>query len=427
MKVTLLSSAPGFSSCDVLVLGAGIVGVSTALHLQARGRRVWLVDRDEPGQGTSYGNAGLIERSSVVPYAFPHDIARLLRYGCNRQPDVHYQLAALPRMAAWLWRYWRESSPARLARAGADMLPLIERCVDEHDVLIQAGGLQSLVRARGWVEVYRDQAAFEAARHATRALQRYRLAYDVLDADLLREREPGLGEAAVGGIHWLDPKTVTDPGALVQGYARLFTQRGGRLVRADAGSLAQRGSGWSLAGSGGETLTASEVVVALGPDAADVFRPLGYRFPLAHKRGYHLHFRPGAGAPALEHPVCDALGGYVLAPMRQGIRLTTGVELAREGSPPMPVQLNRARAIAQRIYPLGDAVEPEPWMGRRPCLPDMRPIIGPAPRHRGLWFNFGHAHHGLTLGPVSGRLLAEMMTQTPVFADPEPYAADRFC
>lgn len=413
-------------SYDVLVLGAGIVGVSTALHLQARGRRVCLIDKDEPGNGTSYGNAGLIERSSVVPYAFPHGFSQLLRYGLNRESDVHYQWAALPGLATWLWRYWRESAPVPLAQAGADMLPLIERCVDEHDALIQAAGLQSLIKAQGWIEMYRNQAAFELARQGMKDLERYQLAYDILDADGLHEREPGLGDAAVGGIHWLDPKTVSDPGGLVQGYARLFTQRGGQFVRADAGSLHKREEGWTLVGFGGEKLQATEAVVALGPDAAELFSPLGYRFPLAHKRGYHLHFQARAGTPVLKHPVCDPQGGYVLAPMQQGIRLTTGVELARPSCPPMKVQIDRARAIAQRIYPLGEAMETQPWMGRRPCMPDMRPVIGPASRHSGLWFNFGHAHHGLTLGPATGRLLAEMMTQSKTFTDPAPYSADRF-
>jgi D-amino-acid dehydrogenase len=163
----------------------------------------------------------------------------------------------------------------------------------------------------------------------------------------------------------------------------------------------------------------------LGPWSDLVFRPLGYSIPLGVKRGYHLHLAPGGNA-ILNHPVLDSDNGYLLAPMNRGIRLTTGVEFARRDAPPTPIQVQRALPHARAMFPLGDAIDAEPWKGARPCLPDMVPVIGKAPRHAGLWFDFGHQHHGLTLGPVTGRLLAEMMTGETPFADPKPYAVERF-
>src|SRR5262249_7327864 len=148
-----------------------------------------------------------------------------------------------------------------------------------------------------------------------------------------------------------------------------------------------------------------------------VFRRFGYRIPLAVKRGYHRHYRLEDGH-ALDHSVVDEEAGYVLAPMSRGVRLTTGIEFASPKAPPMTMQIDRAERIARRLLPLGDAVEETPWLGLRPCLPDMRPVIGKAPRHAGLWFNFGHAHHGLTLGPVTGRLLASLMTGGEPLTDP---------
>jgi D-amino-acid dehydrogenase len=147
--------------------------------------------------------------------------------------------------------------------------------------------------------------------------------------------------------------------------------------------------------------------------------------PLGIKRGYHLHLAPRGNA-VLNHPVLDSDLGYLLAPMNRGIRLTTGVEFARRDAPPTPIQIERALPRARALFPLGEAVDAKPWMGARPCLPDMVPVIGKAPRHAGLWFDFGHQHHGLTLGPATGRLLAEMMTGETPFADPTPYAAARF-
>jgi D-amino-acid dehydrogenase len=409
--------------CQTLVLGAGIVGVCCALHLQAAGQSVILLDRDEPGRGTSHGNAGLIERSSMVPYAFPRQWSRLLRYGLNQQSSMRFSPMFLPRLAPWLLQYWRQSSPANLAEAARAMRPLIERCVEEHDVLVEASGMSGLIRAKGWIEFYRDRDELDQAVADATTYDQYGLRYDILDAAQLREREPDL-KGVVGGIHWLDPKTVSDPGALVRGYAALFVKRGGVLLQGDARTLRQQGSEW-MADSDEGTVHARNVVIAMGPQSAEVFSRFGYRIPLAIKRGYHMHYASQPGAE-LRHSVIDAQAGFVLAPMARGIRLTTGVEFAASDASINEIQLRRCETIARTLYPLGERLDAEPWLGRRPCLPDMRPVIGAAPNHEGLWFNFGHAHHGLTLGPVTGRLLAELMTGAPTFTDPAPYSPGRF-
>lgn len=409
---------------DVIVLGAGIVGVSTALHLQARGRSVCLVDNREPGEGTSFGNAGLIERSSVVPYAFPRKMAALLRYGLNRQADVRYDPIYLPKIASFLFRYWRESSPARLQIATRAMLPLVEASIHEHDVLIEKAGAGALIRSNGWIDTYRTPAAFEAYKKSLADLDRFHLDYEVLDSDALHRRDPAIGEVA-GGVHWKDPKSVTDPGGLVKAYAALFAKNGGIFIKADAATLTQTATGWQVTGDDGP-IAAREAVVALGPQAGLIYKRLGYAIPMAIKRGYHLHFNT-TGNATLEYSHVDGEGGYVLAPMVKGIRLTTGIEFADPLGPINTIQLKRAETLARRLFPsLGQQLETTPWLGLRPCLPDMRPVIGEAPRHKGLWFNFGHAHHGLTLGPATGRLLAEMMTGEKPFADPSAFAASRF-
>jgi len=409
---------------DVAVLGAGIVGVSIALHLQARGRSVVLVDRRGAGEETSYGNAGLIERASVIPYAFPRELTSMLRYGLNRSAEAHYHLSFLPKIAPWLAQYWWQSSKERLAEASKAMLPLIERSVVEHESLMRDAGIEPLLRRTGWIKAFRNPAKMERAIADATALKPYGIRFDVLDGDELRAREPHLTDVLIGGVHWLDPATVPDPGAVAKGYAELFVKRGGRFLAGDAKSLAERDGGWTIQGAEGP-IQVGQAVIALGPWSNDVYRPLGYRIPLAVKRGYHMHYR-ASGNAVLNHPVLDTDGGFVLAPMSRGIRLTTGAEFADRDAPPTPVQLDRTEPVAREIFPLGERVDPEPWLGRRPCLPDMRPVIGPATRHKGLWFAFGHNHHGFTLGPVTGRLLAEMMTGGEPFTDPRPYRADRF-
>jgi D-amino-acid dehydrogenase len=409
---------------DVVVLGAGIVGVSIALHLQKRGRSVVLFDRRGAGEETSYGNAGLIERASVVPYAFPRDLASLFKYGLNRSAEVRYDLAFLPKIAPWLLQYWRHSSTKNLALATKAMLPLIERSVIEHEALMEEAGISGLMRRNGWIKVVRSQKSFDAAAVEAEEVRPYGVNFDVLDRAALQAREPHLSDALVGGVHWTDPATTPDPEAVAKGYADLFVRNGGRFLHGDARSLSEDADGWRVTGDEGP-LVAREAVVALGPWSDAIFAPLGYRIPLAIKRGYHMHYR-AAGNAVLNHPVLDTDAGVLIAPMSKGIRMTTGIEFAAREAAPTTIQIDRCEPLARELFPLGERVDPKPWIGNRPCLPDMRPIIGPAPRHKGLWFAFGHNHHGLTLGPVTGRLIAEMMTGETPFAETGWFRADRF-
>lgn len=409
---------------DALILGAGMVGVSAALHLQTRGRDVVMIDRRGAGLETSFGNAGLIERSSIFPYLFPRDPARLVKYALNLLPEAHYHVSALPSVGPWLMRYWRESAPERVARGMAARRPLIEHSLIEHEALIQQAGAGALIRRTGWIKLFRSPETLALGVADAERLRAFDLHIDILDADGVAAREPSLAPVA-GAVHYLDTASVSDPGALAKAYADLFLARGGRFETADALSLEQEADGrWSVAGPQGR-IVARDVVLALGPWSDQIFGRYGYVLPFGFKRGYHMHYAADAGAK-LNHPILDADNGFLLAPMDKGIRLTSGAEFALRDAPPTPVQIDLCEPIARRLFPLGDALDAAPWKGARPCLPDMLPVLGPAPRHKGLWFNFGHAHHGLTLGPVCGRLLAEMMTGEPPFTDPAPYRAERF-
>ena len=410
---------------DVLVLGAGMVGVSAALHLQQRGRDVILVDKhDLAGEETSFGNAGIIECASVFPYMFPRDFGQILQYAMNRAPQVRYEWSDLPAFLPWLVRYFLASSPERALHSAMAELPLIRRSLIEHEALIAEAAVPELLQRTGWIKLFRSDATLaNAVRDFERARQ-YGISGEVLDRNAIAAREPNLSGEFAGGIHLPAPGFVPDPGGLAKAYAALFERKGGRFVAGDARKLEQDSRGWRVRGPDG-AVVAREAVVALGPWSDLVFCPLGYSIPLAVKRGYHLHLAPRGNA-VLHHPVLDTDLGYLLAPMNRGIRLTTGVEFARRDAPPTPIQLQRALPRARALFPLGDAVDAKPWMGARPCLPDMLPVIGKAPRHPGLWFDFGHQHHGLTLGPATGRLLAEMMTGETPFADPTPFAVERF-
>jgi D-amino-acid dehydrogenase len=410
---------------DVLVLGAGMVGVGAALHLQKRGRDVILVDRHElAGEETSFGNAGMIESASVFPYMFPRDFGQILQYALNRAPQVRYALSDLPDVLPWLVRYYLASSPERALHSAMAELPLIRASLIEHEALIEEAGVPELLRRTGWLKLFRGDASLASAVRDFERAKQYGVEGEILDATDIAAREPNLTGEFTGAVYLPAPGFVPDPGGLAKAYAALFKRKGGRFFVGDARSLAQDSAGWRVAGGDGAAV-AREVVVALGPWSDLVFAPLGYSIPLAVKRGYHLHLAPRGNA-VLHHPVLDADLGYMISPMNRGIRLATGVEFARRDAPPTPIQLQRALPRARALFPLGEAVDTKPWIGSRPCLPDMLPVIGRAPRHPGLWFDFGHQHHGLTLGPVTGRLLAEMMTGETPFADPGPFGVERF-
>lgn len=412
-------------AASAIVVGAGMVGVSVALHLRRRGYDVVLVDRQGPGEGASFGNGGLIQREAVYPHPFPRALAELRRIAGNRAVDVAYHPLALPGFVSPLLQYWWHSEPGRYLHAVTAYARLIATCVEEHLALAAGTPAMALLRPIGWMRMFSDPRRLDAAlTQAETARRDHGIGFVALDAAGLAAAEPHLLVTRAGAIHWTDPLSVSDPHALTLAYAGLFTAAGGVLALGDAASLERVGAGWRVRTAAGP-VTAAEVVVALGAASARLTGRFGYAPPLFGKRGYHRHFGLRGNA-VLHRPVLDTESGFLLAPMRAGIRLTTGAEFARPDAPPTPVQLARAEPLARQLLPLAEQVEDTPWMGTRPCTPDMLPIIGRLPGQPGAWCAFGHAHQGLTLGPTTGRLLAEMMTGAAPFVDPEPYRAERF-
>lgn len=390
---------------EVLVLGAGMVGIGTALALQARGHAVTLVDRREPGRETSYGNAGLIQREAVEPYAIPRELPTLWRYLTGQSNDVTYHLRDVFRFAPALWSYFRASATPRHRAIARTYAQLIARSTDDHAPLIAAADAEGLIRRAGFYQVYREARAFDGAtREAERLRQTYGVASRLLDGAALMVEEPALRKSLAGAVHWTDSWSTNDPAALVEAYVRLFQARGGRLVTGDAAGLERQGNVWRVPGDGG-AFEAAAAVVALGPWSPDLLARFGYRVPMVWKRGYHRHFEHPT---PLNRPLMDVANGVVLSSMQQGLRMTTGAEIVARGGSINPRQLERGRAAAREILELGEPVEAQPWFGHRPCMPDMLPVVGAAPLHPGLWFNFGHGHQGLTLGPTTGELLAEL-------------------
>ncbi|NIF22696.1 NAD(P)/FAD-dependent oxidoreductase [Candidatus Pantoea multigeneris] len=410
---------------DVLVLGAGMVGVSCALHLQQRGLDVALLDRRNPGEETSYGNAGIIQREAVHPYRFPRELSTLLSVAGNRRLDVRYHARAVPALLSPLLRYYRNSADAAYQPIAAAYASLIALSLETHESLLADANAQHLLGKRGWLMLFRSDKRRDEAFADADKLTALGVNHCKLDGAQLQAQEPALRERLSGAIHWTDPLTVRDPGDLVKAYARLLFQRGATELRGDATTLRPLpDGGWQVQTASGEWVSARQVVVALGPWSTQLTGDFGFRPPLFVKRGYHQHFRDDSPHP-LQHWMLDEERGYLLAPMARGVRITTGAELTHIDAPATPTQLSAVEPVARSLVSLGSAVEPQPWKGARPCLPDMKPLIGAVPGKPGMWCAFGHGHQGFTLGPATGMLLAQLMTGERSAIEMAPFSPAR--
>lgn len=406
-----------------IVLGAGMVGVSTALALRDRGWDVTLVDRKAPGQETSFGNAGIIQAEAVEPYAMPRTLREMFAIVTGRSNDVHYNWAELPFHAGALLRYWWHSEPSRHRRTAVAWASLIRRATGAHAPLIERAGVGNLVRRSGWRVLYRSLPELEAGlAEAERIRTTYGVPYAVRSPQETLQDEPALIDGGAGSIHWPDSWTASNPGALAEAYGDLFAREGGTFVHGQAETLKRDGKGWAVKTDAG-WISAQAAVICLGPWSAELLKPYGHRFPMVRKRGYHAHYR---SPYALQAPVLDTANGYVMAPMAAGTRITTGAHVARFDVTPAYRQLEHSERAAAELINLGERVEDKPWQGTRPCMPDMLPVIGTSPYQRGLWMNFGHGHQGFTLGPASAEMLAAMMDEETPAVDMKPFRPERY-
>lgn len=404
---------------DVVIVGGGIVGLSSALHLQERGLSVALFDPGEARGRASFGNAGVISRNSIFPIAGPGMRRRMLHYALGRDVAVRARLASLPFLLPWARRFLAAADERAWRTSAALLDPMVARSFDEHVALADLVGARHLIRRNGWMRLYRSAEALAGAALERSLLAQHGVRAEVLAVEDIVQLEPHLARRFTSGLLFSDSGSVESPGELVEAYRRAAVARGARLVDAPAERIAHSSDGVEVTG-GGRSVKARFAVLAAGAWSGRIARTLGYRFPLAAERGYHQHFALAEGA-ALGRPIYDPAGGYVLSPMNGAVRVLSGVELARPDDPPDHRQIRAVAADAARTIALAAPVEETPWMGSRPSTPDGRPVIGFAARHERLVFAFGHGHVGLSNGPLTGRIVAALIA-----GEAPPIAIDGF-
>ncbi|WP_024517555.1 FAD-dependent oxidoreductase [Bradyrhizobium sp. Tv2a-2] len=409
-------------TADVVVLGAGIVGVSAALAARQRGLSVRLIDRREPGDETSYGNAGVLSSGSIFPLNKPSLFSALPHYLGNRHAALRWDPLWAARNAGWLVRFLANATPSRVKPRAIALHGLIETSLMLHRDWIVRADATARLRETGWLKAWRSDGA-AAAKAEQALLAEYGIRSEVLDRQAISALEPGIVPAYRSGLLHTQTASVDSPGGVTKAYARMFAGSGGQIVQSEIRAIAPETDGWrALLASG--AISARHVVVALGPWSAELLRPLGYRVPLAFERGYHQEFKPNP-ARRLSRPIHDADGSFVLTPMEIGIRVTSGVELTARDAPSSFAQLETVVPLARGVVEFGEAAGPV-WRGARPTLPDSLPMIGQAPRHAGLWLAFGHQHIGFTTGPATGAAIAAMIAGAPPPFDVAPFSPGRY-
>jgi D-amino-acid dehydrogenase len=401
----------------VTVLGAGIVGICCALELQRRGYEVRLLDRRGPAEETSSGNAGVLSYSNITPLADPALLPRLPRLALNLDDDflLHYP-HALP-LLPWFARFLRRCRRGTFLRDGGEMDRLTHASIELHREWIGQAAAEDLLNPVGVLKLYRSRDTFLRDRLERELLERCGVRHRLLGEDEIYQYEPDLKRVFAEGVLIEDSLSIRDPGELCRRYVQMFVDAGGRVERAAVQSLRPALEGWEIASDQGSSVS-PRVVVCMGAWTPQLIAPLGYANPIAVERGYHTVFAPAEGAK-LTRPFFDVDASYVMAPMRAGLRVTTGTNLTRRETRPDPRQLQRILPRVREAFPLDGELLEEPWMGRRPTVPDTLPIIGAAPRHGNLWLAFAHSHMGLTLGPITGRLIGNLISGTR-----QPFAID---
>jgi glycine/D-amino acid oxidase-like deaminating enzyme len=406
---------------EIAVIGAGVVGLTIALDLVEAGHDVALVDPGQPGMGASYGNAGTIAGYATSPVGTPDVLRALPSLMFSRTSPLAIKAPALPSLTPWLLRFLRQCLPAAAGRNAVAIAALLADAGERWDDLALRVAGAGILQRRGCLYLYETQAAFEAA--GAELSRRRALGVDVslIGPDELAVLEPGLPPVAGGAAHFTGATFLDDPGRMmgliataVMGRARLYTARADRLMRRPDGVVIE---------GPGLHLHARKVVIAAGAHSRRLALQAGDRIPLETERGYHVEW--DMAEPLLSRPSCPTSRGFYFCPMAGRLRVAGTVELGGLHLPPSPHRVQKLVEGARAFFP--DLGPPDrDWMGFRPSLPDSLPVIGPSTGGAEVIHAFGHGHLGVTMAPVTARIVADLIAGRAPGIDITPYRPGRF-
>jgi len=406
------------------IIGAGIIGVCSALYLQRAGFAVEILDPEPPGTMCSFGNAGGICPGSCIPIAGPGMLRHVPGWLLDKEGPLHIPLLYLPRLLPWLLRFIAAGRVAEVRRISRAMRALHAPTLACYAPLLHESGSTDLVSKRGQLFVYETEDGPARDAFGLGLRREAGVQVEILDEAALHDLEPALAPIFRSGVFLPEQGQCANPGRLVANLARAVERNGGTIRRSRVHGVVMQGGRPSALATDAGTHAVETLVVAAGAWSGPIARQLGSKVPLETERGYHAVV---AGADTgLRVQTIWAERKFVAAPMEEGIRFAGTVELAGLGAAPdmrrADVLLHHGRRMLRHV-PNGTV---QRWMGHRPSMPDSLPVISASPHHRDVFFAFGHGHMGLIGGSVTGRLIADLASGATPIVDPAPYRVDRF-
>ncbi len=408
----------------VTVIGAGVVGACTALALRRDGYAVTLIERGEPGMGTSFGNAGMLSVTSCTPVAMPGILWKVPRLLADPLGPLTIDWRYLPKLAPWLTRFVRASAPARVEQISEALMSLLVQIIPAYRELLGPAAFQDLARPGGILYAYQSDRAFAGAQRAHELRRRRGVNMTFLDQSQLRQTEPALAPSFKHGVLMPDSYRAVNPLRLTQTVVQKFVAEGGELVTQAVDRIERAAKDRLFAVGNGARRELDTVVICAGAWSKHLARDCGVRVPLETERGYHVMLPKPGVMPRLSISSGDHEFG--VTPMEHGLRLAGTVELAGLAKPPNWQRADVLLRAAREMFPGLNSEGATTWMGHRPSMPDSLPVISRAPGHGRVYLGFGHGHLGLTFGAITGFLLADLIAGRPSRVDLDPFRADRF-
>ncbi len=418
------------SRLSIAIIGSGIVGASTALALSEDQHQVTLLDRDEPCAGASFGNAGAIVNGSCAPTAMPGIVLDALRMFGQPLSPLSIKPGYLPFAIPWLIRFMLESRQSRVLQNANNLHALTSHAGSAWRTLTNNTKLGHFLREGGWLKVYESTRSFAGTAAARDLMDKMNTPYEILDAGDIQSLEPNLAPIFNHGIFQHDSLSITNPKALVQGMVELFVSRGGSYKQFNVETLDTVSPGKGDSQQVRIKNTHSEmmfdrVIIAAGAWSRSLAKQMGDDVPLDTERGYHLML-PRTSSALLSRPVVNGESSFVLSPMEEGLRMSSQVEFAGLKAAPDYRRIRSLLPQAKRMLPDVEATESSVWLGFRPSLPDSLPVLGFSTRTDKVLYAFGHQHLGMTLGPVTGMILSDLVAGRDSGFDLAPYRANRY-
>lgn len=422
-KMGALNMADKAPSGHITVIGAGLVGASTALSLRRAGYAVTLIERGEPGMGSSYGNAGLLSVSGSIPIATPGILWKVPKLLLDPLAPLTIRWSYLPKIAPWLLQFIQASSPGRVQEISKVLAGMLALGQDSYRALLGDDDFAALTQAAGMLMVYETDQSFEGAKWKLELRRSHGVQIDYVPAEQIRQLEPALSPIYRHAVHVPGTRHVKNPLDLTQAITRKFTEAGGEIVSDEVQSVDTSQGAPIVVGKTGKRKT-DRLVIAAGAWSRELARQAGARVPLDTERGYHAMFKNPKVAP--RKSIMSGDYDFAATPMAQGLRIAGTVELGGLEAAPNYARAEILKQHGKRMFDGLDGSDVDVWMGFRPSMPDSLPVIGPVPGNDRVYLAFGHGHLGVTFGAITGRLITDMIAGRKPPIDTTPLRADRF-